>query len=109
MYRQDQIANIIDNQRELFLQKGVFVNREALVQVPIVESFATIITGIRRGGKSTLMHQLINNRYPDSIFLNFEDIRLAGFDTSDFTRLYHEIVLRGIKILCFDELQLILL
>ncbi|MEI6140774.1 MAG: ATP-binding protein [Mariniphaga sp.] len=107
MYRQDQIAKIIDNQRELFLQKGNFVNREALVQVPIVESFATIITGIRRGGKSTLLHQLINNKYPDSIFLNFEDIRLAGFDTADFTRLYNEIVLRGIKVLCFNELQLV--
>lgn len=107
MYRQDQIVKIIDSQRELYLQKADFVNREALVQVPIVESFATIITGIRRCGKSTLLHQLINSSYPDAIFLNFEDIRLAGFDTTDFTRLYNDIVLRGIKVLCFDELQLI--
>ena len=49
MYRQDQIAKIIDSQRESFLQKGNFVNREELAHVPIVESFATIRTGIRRG------------------------------------------------------------
>jgi len=54
-----------------------------------------------------LLHQLINSNYPDAIFLNFEDIRLAGFDITDFTRLYNEIVLRGLKVLCFDELQLI--
>ena len=107
MYRQDQIAKIIDSQRELFLQKGNLLNREALAQIPIVESYATIITGIRRCGKSTLLHQLIYGTYPESLFLNFEDIRLAGFDTTDFTRLYNEIVLRGIKLLCFDELQIV--
>ncbi|MDP3914086.1 MAG: ATP-binding protein [Bacteroidota bacterium] len=107
MYRQEQIATVVDSQKERFLQKGQCMDREALAEVPVLESFATIISGIRRCGKSTLLHQLIRERYPDAFFLNFEDIRLSGFEVDDFTRLYSEIVDRGIRVMCFDEIQLI--
>jgi predicted AAA+ superfamily ATPase len=107
MYRQEQIATIVDSQKERFLQKGQCIDREALVEVPVLDSFATIISGIRRCGKSTLLHQLIRKQYPDAFFLNFEDIRLSGFEVDDFTRLHSEIVGRGIRIMCFDEIQLV--
>ncbi|MEI6678616.1 MAG: ATP-binding protein [Mariniphaga sp.] len=107
MFRQDQIAFVLDSQRKIFFSGEPMVKREMLDLVPVLDSFATIITGIRRVGKSTLMHQLIKQKYPEAIFLNFEDIRLAGFDDGDFSRLHNEIVRRGIRILCFDELQLV--
>lgn len=107
MYRQEQIATVVDSQKERFLKKGQSLDREALVEVPVLESFATIISGIRRCGKSTLLHQLIRKEYPDAFFLNFEDIRLSGFEVDDFTRLHSEIVQRGIRVLCFDEIQLV--
>jgi hypothetical protein len=107
MYRQEQIATVVDSQKERFLQKGQCMDREALAEVPVLDSFATIISGIRRCGKSTLLHQLIRERYPDAFFLNFEDIRLSGFEVDDFIRLYSEIVDRGIRVMCFDEIQLI--
>jgi len=107
MYRQEQIATVVDSQKERFLQKGQCIDREALPEVPVLDSFATIISGIRRCGKSTLLHQLIREKYPDAFFLNFEDIRLSGFDVDDFTRLQSEIVARGIRVLCFDEIQLV--
>ncbi|WP_374693175.1 AAA family ATPase [Parabacteroides faecis] len=37
--------------------------REALSQIPIVDNFATIITGVRRCGKSTILLQLLNQKY----------------------------------------------
>ena len=107
MYRQEQIATVVDSQKEGFLQKGQCIEREALAKVPVLDSFATIISGIRRCGKSTLLHQLIRKQYPDAFFLNFEDIRLSGFEVDDFTRLHSEIVKRGIRIMCFDEIQLV--
>ena len=107
MYRQEQIATVVDSQKERFLQKGQSIDREALAEVPVLDSFATIISGIRRCGKSTLLHQLIRKQYPDAFFLNFEDIRLSGFEVDDFTRLHNEIVQRGIRVLCFDEIQLV--
>lgn len=80
-------------------------SRDALSQIPIVNSFATIITGIRRCGKSTLLLQLLRRDYQNAIYLNFDDIRLSGFETADFPRLHKEIERREIQVLFFDEVQ----
>ncbi|MFA5575476.1 MAG: ATP-binding protein [Brumimicrobium sp.] len=107
MLQQAQISSVIDAQRELFLQKDGKLLREALTQVPAIENFATIITGIRRCGKSTLLLQVLKKNYEDALYLNFEDIRLTGFETSDFVRLKKEIEQRKLKVLFFDEIQLV--
>lgn len=105
MLRQEQIASVIDSQRVSFLSRGSGFEREALSKVPVADSFATIITGIRRCGKSTLLLQLLRRYYEDAIHINFDDIRLSGFEPGDFVRLHKEIVDREIKVLFFDEIQ----
>lgn len=68
-------------------------------------SHTLIVSGIRRCGKSTLLQQInktFNNR---SIYLNFEDPRLAGFDLGDFNRLHEIAVKEGIITYFFDEIQ----
>lgn len=107
MVTQQLIATVIDYQREHFLQKEIGIPRQALSTIPIASGFATIITGIRRCGKSTLLLQLLKEKYQDALFLNFEDPRLAGMETSDLGRLSNEISQRGIKVLFFDEIQII--
>ena len=107
MYRQEQIAEIIDMQTDDFVQKSRGIERDALGQIPHIENFATIITGIRRCGKSTVLLQLMKKNELKAIYFNWEDIRLAGFETDDFTRLHKEIVRRSIKTLFFDEIQLV--
>ncbi len=106
MIRQEKLAEVIESQNESFRNKAQKVEREALNSVPSIESFATIITGIRRCGKSTLLLQVLESRLSEALFLNFEDIRLVDFEPSDFTRLLNEFVRRGIKTLFFDEIQL---
>ena len=70
-----------------------------------LSSHTLIISGIRRCGKSTLLHQINKSYSSRSIYLNFEDPRLAGFDLSDFNRL-HEIALKeGSTAYFFDEIQ----
>ncbi|GAB6010434.1 ATP-binding protein [Dysgonomonas reticulitermitis] len=107
MIRQDEIALVIDSQRDSFLKRDSGFIRDALVNVPVADSFATIITGIRRCGKSTLLLQLLRRDYQDAIYLNFDDIRLSGFEVGDFTRLHREIEKRDIKVLFFDEIQVV--
>jgi predicted AAA+ superfamily ATPase len=106
MIRQEQIAEVIDSQNESFRNKAQQVKREALKDVPSIESFATIITGIRRCGKSTLLLQVLESKLSDALFLNFEDIRLVGFEASDFTRLQNELDGREVNTLFFDEIQI---
>jgi predicted AAA+ superfamily ATPase len=107
MIRQEEISTVIDAQKELFINSSSKITREVYSTVPVIENFVTIITGIRRCGKSTLLLQVLKDKWDDTLFLNFEDIRLTGFETNDFIRLEKEISKRGAKFLFFDEIQLI--
>lgn len=107
MIRQEEIAFVIEAQRETFLKQDSGFIRDALSEIPIADSFATIITGIRRCGKSTLLLQLLRRDYQDAIYLNFDDIRLSVFETGDLVRLHREIENREVNVLFFDEIQAI--
>ncbi|MFD2962473.1 MULTISPECIES: ATP-binding protein [Olivibacter] len=106
MIRQEQLAQVIDAQQDIFLNKSAQLIRDSLASIPIVESYATIISGIRRCGKSTLLLQLLKKKYKHALYFNFEDIRLAGFEVGDFSRLQQEIDKRQYRVLFFDEIQL---
>lgn len=84
MIRQDEIAVVIDAQKETLLRQEPGLRRDALTGIPVAESFATIITGMRRCGKSTIIMQLLHKNHQDTIYLNFDDIRLSGFEAGDF-------------------------
>lgn len=107
MIRQEQLSVVIDAQQKIFLNKQAILPREALVKIPVVENYTTIITGIRRCGKSTLLLQFLKSNPMEVIYLNFEDIRLVGFEVDDFVRLIKEVDKRGIRVLFFDEIQLV--
>ncbi|MFI3314470.1 MAG: ATP-binding protein [Rikenellaceae bacterium] len=107
MIIKESIELIINSQREGFVEQDSGFSRVALSDIPVVESYATIITGIRRCGKSTLLLQLLQRDYNDAIYLNFDDIRLSGFDISDFMRLDAIIKSHKIDVLFFYEIQII--
>ncbi len=107
MKRQDEIALVIDAQKEALLRQESGLKRDALTKIPVAESFATIITGMRRCGKSTIIMQLLRQNSQEAVYLNFDEIRLSGFDAGDFSRLHREIETRTIKTLFFDEIQLV--
>jgi predicted AAA+ superfamily ATPase len=101
------INQVLISQKENLSLKESGLKREALQTLPDLSSYALIVSGIRRCGKSTLLFQLLNERYPEAIYLNFEDPRLYEFTIKDFIKLdeiIHEI---GGKVLLFDEIQII--
>ena len=74
------------------------------------------ITGVRRGGKSSLMRlvcdDLLNNEgvpRPNILYINFEDERLVGFEAADCERLmeaFYELEApQGKTWLFLDEIQ----
>ena len=98
------IEQIIDSQMERLQQLDLGLIRK-VPDFAALSSHALILTGVRRCGKSTLLQQ-INKTFTDpTLYLNFEDPRLAGFDIMDFNRLQEIITARGINILFFDEIQ----
>jgi hypothetical protein len=67
----------------------------------------TVITGVRRCGKSVLMQRMRNETAESDYFLNFEDDRLATFSQEDFQLLYEVLLeLFGEQTtFYFDEIQ----
>lgn len=107
MIRQEEISLTIDSQKEEFSLKASFLERDELKNIPVIDSFATIITGIRRCGKSTLLLQYLKQQKGNIIYFNFDDIRLAEFETSDFIRFHNEIKSRKANTIVLDEVQII--
>ncbi len=108
MITQQIFAKVIDAQQVDFSNRNIGIERELLHKVPQAMGFASIITGIRRCGKSTLQLQLKKAFFADKgLFLNFEDSRLTGITSDDLERLYSEIIARKTKILFFDEIQIV--
>ncbi len=81
--------------------------RHQLVKLPDLSTHTLIISGIRRCGKSTVLHQWLQQHYSEAFYLNFEDPRLFDMELNDFTRLDHIIIERKHKVLFFDEIQVI--
>jgi len=97
--------------KEIILdQRALFEKKEFLPRV-FPENFLTtkkisVIAGIRRSGKSTLLRQ-ISQSLPNFGYLNFEDERMLDFVYQDFKLVYEAFLeLYGKQeVFLFDEIQ----
>ena len=97
------LETCVIDQRNQLMRTDLGVERDSLEKIILRIEFITIITGIRRSGKSTLMHQLIHQLDQDFAYFHFEDPRIFGFSVDDFTKL--EEVLGDTSYYFFDEIQ----
>lgn len=106
MKTKELISAVINSQSQKLASGDIGLEREILNEIQVIDSYALIIAGIRRCGKSTLVLQL-HTKLKNAIYLNFEDIRLVGFEGNDFDRLSTLITESETEYLFFDEIQLI--
>ncbi|MFP4524203.1 MAG: ATP-binding protein [Candidatus Woesearchaeota archaeon] len=83
MILKEELKRVIRSHQDQ-LQKDLGVPRDTTPRPQ--PKFATIITGVRRCGKSTLARQALKDTEP-VYYISFEDINLAEFELKDFTRL----------------------
>lgn len=88
-----------------------FKSKKNIIKRDLPENFiknkkVSIISGVRRSGKSTLLKQISEN-YKSFHYFNFEDERLLDFDKNDFNSLLEVLLeLNGEqKVFFFDEIQ----
>lgn len=105
MLLKSDIKRIWELQKEAFSGRETGIPRNVLDGLSIPSKQTLIITGIRRCGKSTLLFQLMSDKYPNAFYLNFDDNRLYGFDHGDLFKLDEVIVDSGCRELFFDEIQ----
>ena len=106
MISRENLTKVIKSQREWIdsVDKGII--REKFKGEVLKKSFALVISGIRRCGKSTLLNQILKNQ-KKFYYLNLEDPRIEGFELKDFNNA-DEIFqkLYGSKgVYFFDEIQ----
>lgn len=106
MLTKELLKEVIIAQREALerLEKGT--PREKENEIKMQDSFAIVITGIRRCGKSTFLTQLLSKQ-KNGYYLNLEDPRLDNFELSDFNKV--EAIMKEVYgengIYFFDEIQ----
>ena len=105
MILKETIAETVGSQKEFILGADKGIEREMLPGIRLIPGYATVISGIRRAGKSTLLKQLTSDK-TSFAYLNFEDVRIFRFDLKDFKRLEETFASQDISDLYFfDELQ----
>jgi len=107
MILENQLKQIAELQKNRILTSNIGLLRTELQEIHLHNSFVTIISGIRRCGKSTLLAQLLQKDNENTFFLNFDDPRLFDFERNDFERLDNIISEEGYKNVFFDEVQII--
>jgi len=98
------IEQVIDSQKQRLILVDSGLQRK-FPEINNLTTHAFIVSGIRRCGKSTLLQQIHKTFRDESIYLNFEDPRLAGFDLSDLNRLHEIAIKKGTDVYFFDEVQ----
>jgi uncharacterized protein len=96
---------VVNEQLQYFASKPRGIIRNIDHSDYLATEQITIISGIRRCGKSTLLSQLASN-YEDFHYLTFDDERLINFTVDDFQSLltiWHK--RSDSKILFLDEIQ----
>ncbi len=100
------LKQIVKNQKSDLLLFEYGVERECLNQIDFNLPHALMLSGVRRCGKSTLLHQLME-RINNYCYFNFEDTRIINFEPDDFQKL-DEILLEEYQrndYYFFDEIQ----
>ena len=103
--RLSEIEEVCTSQRAVLDAQEHGLERHILQNLPDIKTHALVICGIRRCGKSTLLHQFVRKLTHPFFYLNFDDIRLASFNNDDYTLLNKVISDSNARLLFFDEIQ----
>lgn len=102
-----QLEEIILNQAEAFRKKEHGSPRDIDFDKHISTKQITVITGVRRSGKSTLLAQF-SERFADYYYINFDDERLLNFTIQDCETLMNAFRKHSLsRTILIDEVQIV--
>ena len=105
MILQSTIEQVIEKWQDRVSTEDEGIIREKTIPLDSIASHATVISGIRHCGKSTLLAQFYRQLSEPALFINFEHPLLMDFSTADYARLDNIIGKHYAQWLLFDEIQ----
>jgi len=82
---------IVSNEDFILRQINMIVERER-IHLPEVLNKVVVFYGVRRSGKTFILFNLFKRNKDHSVYIDFEDERLAGFQVKDFEVLKEAIL-----------------
>ena len=111
MIGKEKLKEIILSNKEFILnQVEAIIKREGF-RLPEAVEKVIVLYGVRRSGKTFILYDLFRNFREESLYIDFEDERLADFRLEDFETLreaFLELNPRLVdknKVFLFDEIQ----
>lgn len=104
MVLKTEIEKAFALQKKFYLQPSPSQPREKERSLKLDRAYVLVITGVRRCGKSTLMHHLKGQQEETTALFNFEDPRVFNFEPTDFPKL-QEVMGENTQCYFFDEIQ----
>lgn len=104
----EKLKILLKEQNDHIKEVEGLVKRELLDEIKGRDSdLITIVAGLRRVGKSTLMNEIRKDHLNESYFVNFDDERLFDFTIEDFQTMQELLIeLYGERnVYFFDEIQ----
>ncbi len=108
--KKEALIKILLDQKEVFSSKKGLIERAVNLEPYISSSLVVVITGVRRCGKSTLLHLIMQKMQLDTAgycYFNFDDERIAGEDLTILETIdnLHREIFHTEPVLFFDEIQ----
>lgn len=99
------LQQVIADQKLMVARKSRGIPRNMNIERHLKSDMISVISGVRRSGKSTLTLQLADN-YPSFHFITFDDERLINFTVNDFNAMLIEMKRNAdARTIVMDEIQ----
>ena len=99
------LREVAETQKIALAASDTGLPRLELWNLPAPGTHILVVCGIRRCGKSTLLHQYVLGQGGKFFYLNFDDVRLYNFSPEAYSLLDELILESGCPLLFFDEIQ----